>query len=167
MLVGCTPICSDGWLGECAVISRAAIEIWCMKHPAVSSGKWAFSFNGGYADGDVAITNQGRRCHLVPAGILIFRCRRKRGVRHRRALTGWCEQWLAGEFCEQLPQELDFNQLTPLPHQWVKQWFLPDGMVESHRDSRRRGCHHHGNDATCTVFISSLFQTLRLIKDIV
>ena len=24
------------------------------------------------------------------------------------------EQWLAGEFCEQLPQELDFNQPAPL-----------------------------------------------------
>src|SRR5699024_11624599 len=28
------------------------------------------------------------------------------------------EQWLAGEFYEQLPQALDFNQFAPLPHQW-------------------------------------------------
>ncbi|ETJ44869.1 hypothetical protein Q604_UNBC01130G0001, partial [human gut metagenome] len=33
------------------------------------------------------------------------------------------EQWLAGEFCEQLPQELDFSQLAPLPHQWVNNGF--------------------------------------------
>ncbi|ELO4979523.1 aldose 1-epimerase [Escherichia coli] len=33
------------------------------------------------------------------------------------------EQWLAGEFCEQLPQELDFNQLAPLPRQWVNNGF--------------------------------------------
>ncbi|MDU3068624.1 MAG: aldose 1-epimerase [Escherichia coli] len=33
------------------------------------------------------------------------------------------EQWLAGEFCEQLPQELDFNQPAPLPRQWVNNGF--------------------------------------------
>jgi 3-phenylpropionate/trans-cinnamate dioxygenase subunit alpha len=30
---------------------------------------------------------------------------------------------LAGEFCEQLPQELDFNQPAPLPRQWVNNGF--------------------------------------------
>ncbi|MFP1557231.1 aldose 1-epimerase [Escherichia coli] len=30
---------------------------------------------------------------------------------------------VAGEFCEQLPQELDFNQPAPLPRQWVNNGF--------------------------------------------
>ncbi len=85
----------DGWLGEWQCVSHSDDSLCLVYehrsgvyHYRVSQ---AFPFNGGYADGD-ALCHQSRgrdAAHLVPAGILIFRCRRKRGFRHRRAVTGW------------------------------------------------------------------------------
>jgi aldose 1-epimerase len=49
--------------------------------------------------------------------------RRRFGLICKTACLSEREQWLAGEFCEQLPQELDFNQPAPLPRQWVNNGF--------------------------------------------
>ena len=81
-----------------------------------------------------------------------------------RLLAG-AGQWLAGEFCEQLPQELDFNQLAPLPRQWVNNGFA--GWNGEARIEQPPGgvCHHPWKRRHLHRVISSLFQTLRLIKD--
>ncbi len=40
------------------------------------------------------------------------------------------EQWLAGDFCERLPAELDFNQPSPLPRHWLNNGFAGwDGVA--------------------------------------
>ena len=64
----------DGWLGEWQCVSHSDDSL-CLVYE--------------HRSGSLSPIKGQRRCHLVPAGILIFRCRRKRGFRHRRAVTGW------------------------------------------------------------------------------
>ncbi len=71
----------------------------------------------------------------------------------------WLERelWLAGEFCEQLPRELDFNHLAPLPRQWVNNGFA-GWNGQAHIEQPQEGVrHHHGNDAACTVLFHLCF----------
>ncbi|XPE65579.1 hypothetical protein ACNKHR_20655 [Shigella flexneri] len=74
------------------------------------------------------------------------------------------EQWLAGEFCEQLPQELDFTQLAPLPRQWVNNGFA-GWNGQARIGSRRKVMPSSWKRRHLHRVISFLFLTLRLIKD--
>lgn len=84
----------DGWLGEWQCVSRSDDSL-CLVYEHLSGVyhyrvSRAFHLTADTLTVTLAVTNQGqRRCHLVPAGILIFRCHHKRGFRRRRAVTGW------------------------------------------------------------------------------
>ncbi|RVR94255.1 aldose 1-epimerase, partial [Citrobacter freundii] len=97
----------DGWLGQWQCVSRSEDSLCLVYehrsgvyHYRVSQ---AFHLTADTLTVTLSVTNQGTE--TLPFG------------------TGWHPYWLAGEFCEQLPQELDFNQLAPLPHQWVNNGF--------------------------------------------
>ncbi len=105
----------DGWLGEWQCVSRSDDSL-CLVYEHLSGVyhyrvSQAFHLTADTVTLTLAVPNQGqRRCHLVPAGILIFRCRRKRGFRHRRAVTGWSESsgW-RGRFSSSHRRKRGFN----------------------------------------------------------
>lgn len=86
----------DGWLGEWQCVSRSDDSL-CLVYEHLSGVyhyrvSQAFHLTADTLTVTLAVTNQG--AETLPfgtAGILIFRCRRKRGFRHRRAVTGWSE----------------------------------------------------------------------------
>lgn len=84
----------DGWLGQWQCVSRSEDSLCLVYehrsgvyHYRVSQ---AFHLTADTLTVTLSVNNQGqRRCHLVPACILIFRCHHKRGFRRRRAVIGW------------------------------------------------------------------------------
>lgn len=160
----------DGWLGEWQCVSRSDDSL-CLVYEHLSGVyhyrvSRAFHLTADTLTVTLAVTNQGAETLPFGTGWHPYFPLSPQTRIQAQASGYWLEreQWLAGEFCEQLPQELDFNQLAPLPRQWVNNGFAgwngkarieqpQEGMPSSWK---RRHLHR---------VISSLFQTLRLIKD--
>lgn len=160
----------DGWLGQWQCVSRSEDSLCLVYehrsgvyHYRVSQ---AFHLTADTLTVTLSVTNQGAETLPFGTGWHPYFPLSPQTRTQAQASGYWLEreQWLAGEFCEQLPQELDFSQLAPLPHQWVTM-ALPDGMVRPASSSRRRVMPSSWKRRHLHRVISSLFPTRRLIKD--
>ncbi|NYY74571.1 hypothetical protein DMH88_12125 [Escherichia coli] len=74
----------------------------------------------------LAVTNQGTETLPFGTGWHPYfpLAPQTRGFRRRQVVTGWAGAVaLAGEFCEQLPRELDFQSSRAVTAPVGKQWF--------------------------------------------
>lgn len=119
----------DGWLGQWQCVSRSEDSLCLVYehrsgvyHYRVSQ---AFHLTADTLTVTLSVTNQGAETLPFGTGLHPYFPLSPQTRIQAQASGYWLEreQWLAGEFCEQLPQELDFNQLAPLPHQWVNNGF--------------------------------------------
>lgn len=113
----------DGWLGEWQCVSRSDDSL-CLVYEHLSGVyhyrvSQAFHLTADTLTVTLAVTNQGAETLPFGTGWHPYFPLSPQTRIQAQASGYWLEreQWLAGEFCEQLPQELDFNQLTPLPRQ--------------------------------------------------
>ncbi|HFE1066029.1 TPA: aldose 1-epimerase [Escherichia coli] len=119
----------DGWLGEWQCVSRSDDSL-CLVYEHLSGVyhyrvSQAFHLTADTLTVTLAVTNQGAETLPFGTGWHPYFPLSPQTRIQAQASGYWLEreQWLAGEFCEQLPQELDFNQLAPLPRQWVNNGF--------------------------------------------
>lgn len=119
----------DGWLGQWQCVSRSEDSLCLVYehrsgvyHYRVSQ---AFHLTADTLTVTLSVTNQGAETLPFGTGWHPYFPLSPQTRIQAQASGYWLEreQWLAGEFCEQLPQELDFNQLAPLPRQWVNNGF--------------------------------------------
>ncbi|STJ10039.1 putative aldose 1-epimerase [Escherichia coli] len=162
----------DGWLGQWQCVSRSEDSL-CLVYETSQrclslSGKSGVSFNGRYADGD-ALCHQSRGRDAA----IWYRLASLFSVVTTNADSGAGERLLAGagssgwrgEFCEQLPQELDFKPARAVAAPVGKQWLCRMEWVSPASSSRRRGTPSSWKRRHLHHVISSLFPTRRLIKD--
>lgn len=119
----------DGWLGEWQCVSHSDDSLCLVYehrsgvyHYRVSQ---AFHLTADTLTVTLSVTNQGAETLPFGTGWHPYFPLSPQTRIQAQASGYWLEreQWLAGEFCEQLPQELDFNQPAPLPRQWVNNGF--------------------------------------------
>ena len=120
----------DGWLGQWQCVTRSDDSL-CLEyehrggvyHYRVSQ---TFHLTADALTVTLSVTNEGAETLPFGTGWHPYFPLSSQTRIQAQASGYWLEreQWLAGAFCAQLPLELDFNQLAPLPRQWVNNGFF-------------------------------------------
>lgn len=126
----------DGWLGEWACVSESAdsLQLTYLHSAGVYQYQaWqTFHLTGDRLTATLSVTNQGQ--NTLPFGLgwhPFFPLTPQTTVR-AKASGYWLEreQWLAGDYCDQLPESLNFNHPLTLPQHWVNNGFAGwDGVA--------------------------------------
>ncbi|MRS14657.1 aldose 1-epimerase [Enterobacteriaceae bacterium RIT691] len=126
----------DGWLGEwqCGSQSADALTLVYQHRHGVYRylAQQAFHLQADRLTVTLSVTNEGEETLPFGLGWHPFFPLTPETLIQAKAQGYWLEreQWLAGEFCEHLPPELDFSQPSPLPRRWLNNGFAHwDGVA--------------------------------------